>query len=341
MTIQERIDGFAQVGAFIQRHFANTPAENEKHLHEGLNALIHAAYVHNNWFIEPYTNLAIQNIGGWLNAGTLADFAGHTDVKNSKTVAVICAGNIPLVGFHDVLCVLLSGHRILIKLSADDQVLMPFFIKLLVHYVPSFESQILFASGKLSGFDAVIATGSNSTANHFHYYFGKYPNIIRRSRTSVALLTGNETDEELGLLADDIFLYFGLGCRNVGKLLVPEQYSFDRFFPAMLKYGHVINHNKYGNNYEYQRALYLLEKIPFLDNNFMMVTESAKLHAPAGLVYYETYPSLDAAEAWIKDHERDIQCVIGANHTPFGYSQKPVISEFADHVNTLDFLLSL
>ncbi len=341
MTLKERIEGFAQVGDFIERHYSNNHAEHEKQLHEGLNALIHAAYVHNNWFIEPYTNLAIQNIGSWLNRPELTTFAKDTDVKNSKTVAVICAGNIPLVGFHDVMCVLLSGHRLLVKLSADDQVLMPFFMKLLVHYAPEMESQIQFASGKLAGFDAVIATGSNNTASHFHYYFGKYPNIIRKSRTSVAVLTGEETDEELSGLADDIFLYFGLGCRNVSKLLVPANYQFDRFFPAMLKYGHVINHNKYGNNYEYQRALYLLEQIPFLDNNFLMVTESAKVHSPAGLIYYETYAHDEALQHWLKEHEEEIQCVTGKNFTPFGYSQKPVISEFADHINTLDFLLSL
>jgi hypothetical protein len=340
MNLVERRLGFSASGGFIRRHFSDGPLENEQHLHDGLRKVIAHAHVRNNWFIPEFVETALRNIGDYLNEESLEKFtAGLGEVK-PKTVAVICAGNIPLVGFHDIMCVLLSGHRALVKLSSDDDVLLPFMLKLLVHYQSAFEEAITFSQGKLADFEAVIATGSNNTSGYFQYYFGKYPHIIRKNRSSVAILTGGETDEELKALGKDIFLYFGLGCRNVSKLLVPSGYSFDRFFNAMVDYGFALNNNKYGNNYDYNRALYLLGGHKFLDNNFLMVKRDEGLHAPVAVVFFEEREG-ESAQAWLREHEGEIQCVVGRGHVPFGYSQHPVITDFADNVDTLSFCLHL
>jgi len=216
-----------------------------------------------------------------------------------------------------------------------------FFIKLLVHYEPKLESQIAFSEQKLANFDAVIATGSNNTASHFHYYFGKYPNIIRKNRTSIAILTGNESPEDLKNLGKDVFMYYGLGCRNVSKLLVPLNYNFNSFFEAVVDFGHVIENKKYGNNYDYHRAIYLLEQHKFLDNNFLMIKESENLHSPVATLYYQYYNNQTEVDSYLKLHENELQCVVGKDYIPFGYSQQPVISDYADNVNTQKFLLTL
>ncbi|MDP3557792.1 MAG: acyl-CoA reductase [Bacteroidota bacterium] len=340
MTLKQRIAGFVQVGLFINRHFTEQkPTETQ--LHQGLDKLIEMAHIYNNWFIPEFVKESIINISSQLKEEELVNFTKSIIEKPQKTVAIICAGNIPMVAFHDVLCVLLSGNKVLIKLSSDDNVLLPFFLKLLTHYEPEFESQILFAEGKLGVFDAVIATGSNNTAQHFKTYFGKYPHIIRKNRTSIAVITGKETTEELKDLGKDIFLYFGLGCRNVSKVMVPEGYSFDKLFEAIIDYGFVVNNKKYGNNYDYHRAIYLLESMTFLDNNFLMVKESVDLHSPVGVLYYQTYHSEKELSDYLGSINEGLQCVVGQNHIPFGYSQQPVISDFADGVNTLEFLVNL
>jgi hypothetical protein len=341
MTLKERIQAFAEVGSFINRHFSNAPLASEAPLHQGLDKIVETVQIYNNWFIPKFVNDAVAGIGLFLKEEDLVDFTSKIQEKKPKVIALICAGNIPMVGFHDILCVLLTGNKALIKLSGDDDVLLPFFLKLLVHYEPRFEEQILFSDGKLTGFDAIIATGSNNTASHLHYYFGKYPNIIRKSRSSVAVLTGRETSEELAALGKDVFQYFGLGCRNVSKLLVPEGYSFNLFFESILDFGFVINNKKYGNNYDYHRAIYLLESLPFLDNNFLMITENAALHSPVGVLYYQFYKDQADVHNYLELNKDQIQCVVGANHIPFGYSQQPVISDFADNINTLDFLVNL
>lgn len=341
MTLKQRIKGFAELGLFINRHFSGKQHPSEIQLHQGLNTVIETAHQYNNWFIPKFVNDAIFNIGSFLKEDELIKFSTSLKETNPKTIAVICAGNIPMVCFHDLLCVLISGNKCLIKLSGDDNVLIPFFLKLLTHYEPLFEEQILFAEGKLSSFDAVIATGSDNTASHLHYYFSKYPNIIRKSRTSVAVLTGQENKEELKRLGTDIFQYFGLGCRNVSKLLVPQGYSFNAFFEAIVDFGYVINNKKYGNNYDYHRAIYLLESIKFLDNNFLMIRESPDLHSPVGAVYYQYYNTDGEIKAYLEANKDHIQCILGKGYIPFGYSQRPVITDFADGINTLDFLVTL
>ncbi len=341
MTLKQRTDAFIKVGWFIDRHYKNEYNPSEIELHQGLEKLIETAQIYNNWFIPKFVKDAIFNIGFLLNEKDLVAFTKGIPETPEKTVAVVCAGNIPLVCFHDVLCILLGGHNALIKLSSDDKVLLPFFLKLLTYYEPAFEKNIFFADGKLGKFDGIIATGSDNTANHLHYYFGKYPNIIRKNRSSVAILTGNESMDDLKNLGTDIFQYFGLGCRNVSKILVPKGYTFDSLFEAIVDFGYVVNNKKYGNNYDYHRAIYLLESIPFLDNNFLMIRESAELHSPVAVLFHQFYENdLEVCE-YLKSNENQIQCVVGREHIPFGYAQQPVISDFADNINTLDFLVNL
>lgn len=341
MNLPERIAGFTKVGDFVKRHYSGERLPSEASLHEGLDQVIQLSEAYNNWFIPKFVNEAIQNIGIYLEAQTLASFCKNIAVKDQRMVAIICAGNIPLVCFHDVLCVLLTGHKALIKLSSDDKILLPFFLKLLSHYEPAFEEQIFFADGKLSAFDAVIATGSDNTASHLHYYFGKYPNIIRKNRSSLAILDGTESEEDLKALGIDIFQYFGLGCRNVSKLMVPKGYNFNKFFESIIDFSFVVNNKKYGNNYDYHRAIFLLEQLPFLDNNFLMIREQEALHSPAAVLHYQFYESPDKVQTYLSNNAPQLQCIVGKGHIPFGYSQRPVITDFADNVNTLDFLLNL
>jgi hypothetical protein len=303
--------------------------------------VIQLAFLSNGWFSPNFVNEAISAIGSILNENSIESLCKSKETGKPKTVALICAGNIPMVGFHDLMCALLSGHRVLLKMSSDDNVLMPYFIRLLIHYEPRFQDIIGTADGKLSGFDAVIATGSNNTSTHFQYYFGKYPNIIRKNRTSIAIITGNESLADLKNLGRDVFLYYGLGCRNVGKLLVPEGYDFRLFFENIIDYGFVIDNNKYANNYDYHRALFLLEQQVFLDNNFLIVKESTDLHSPVATLYHSHYKDYSEAEAFIEANKEHLQCVVGAGYIPFGYSQQPVITDFADNINTYEFLLSL
>ncbi len=329
------------MGLFIKRHFDGTHLSSETKLHQGLDTLIETAGIYNNWFIPKFVKDALFNIGIFLSEEDLRSFCLQIKDVKPKTIAIICAGNVPMVCFHDLLCVLLSGHKALIKLSSDDTILLPFFLKLLVHYEPQFEESILFADGKLANFDAIIATGSDNTASHLQYYFGKYPNMIRKSRTSLAILSGKESSEDLKNLGKDIFQYFGLGCRNVSKILVPKNYSFNHLFESILDFGFVINNKKYGNNYDYHRAIYLLEQYKFLDNNFLMIKESPDLYSPVGTLYFQYYSDNEEINAYIKANKAHLQCIVGETYIPFGYSQQPVITDFADNINTVDFLVNL
>jgi hypothetical protein len=341
MNREQRIRAFSKVGGFLRRHLTGATQPPEAILHEGFDKIIETAHSYNNWFIPNFVKEAVQGISTWLTEAELEKLLAGRETAKARTVAIICAGNIPMVGFHDIMCTLLAGHKALIRLSSDDKALIPFLLKLLCHYEPGFEKQYQYAEQKVTGFDAVIATGSNNTAVHFEYYFGKYPRIIRRSRTSVAVLDGTETQAELKLLAKDIFLYFGLGCRNVSKLLVPQDYTFDFFFESLIDYAFVINNNKYGNNYDYNRAIYLLSGDKFLDNNFLLLKEDAGLFSPVAVLFYERFGSAGAVEDYLLANGQNLQCIVGKNRTPFGYSQQPVITEFADNTDTLAFLVNL
>lgn len=345
MTLKQQEQAFVQLGLFINRHISNQWIPKEERFHNDLNKLIEIAYSYNGWFTPDSINRALSGIVKMLDEKSLSSFT--TTIKQPekpKTVAVIMAGNIPAVGFHDMLCVLLSGHNILIKVSSDDPALIPFLAGMVIYYEKEFASKINFSEGKLINFDAVIATGSNNTAKHFEYYFGKYPNIIRKNRSSIAILNGTETKEELALLGKDIFYYFGLGCRNVSKIYVPENYKFDGLFEALYDFKYVLDNKKYNNNYEYNRAIYLLDLVPFLDNNFLMIKESEQLQAPTSVLFYETYTNQETLVEKITALESNLQCIVtkfdlnNLKTIELGQTQEPTIFDFADNVNTLEFL---
>lgn len=348
MTLKQRKQAFVQLGLFINRHFEGQWPENEGRFHNDLNSVTHVAFTYNGWFTPENTEKALKNIAAMLSEQSLDVFCSTiTEPQTPKTVAVIMAGNIPAVGFHDMMCVLLSGHSILIKVSSDDPALIPFLAGMLIYFEPEFAGAINFSEARLANFDAVIATGSNNTSRHFEYYFGKYPNIIRKNRTSVAILSGNETPDELKELGKDIFDYFGLGCRNVSKLYVPEGYVFNTFFESIFDYKYVIDNKKYNNNYEYNRAIYLLNLVPFLDNNFLMLHENKDLHAPTSVIYYEKYTNQKQAVENIIAQKDNLQCIVanfeieGVKTIGIGKTQQPEIFDFADNVNTLDFLKTI
>lgn len=348
MTVKQREKAFVQLGMFLNRHFSNQWLGKEERFHNDLLKLTAIAFSYNGWFTPESITQALKGLADMLNEESVSEFSSNIkNPEHSKTVAVIMAGNIPAVGFHDLLCVLLSGHSILIKVSSDDPALIPFLAGMLIYFEQDFAPKINFSEGKLINFDAVIATGSDNTAKHFEYYFGKYPNIIRKNRSSIALLDGNESKENLNLLGKDIFQYYGLGCRNVSKLFVPEGYKFDTLFEALYDYKYVLDNKKYNNNYEYNRAIYLLDLLPFLDNNFLMIRESSDLHAPTSVLFYETYKNKEQLVEKIKTLLPNLQCVVsnfdadGIKSIPFGKTQEPTIFDFADNVNTLDFLKKL
>ncbi|MFN5356081.1 MAG: acyl-CoA reductase [Bacteroidota bacterium] len=299
----------------------------------------------NPWFTEEQILYALNGIAHMLDEQALRSWlAAYPELgklpQKRLDIGLVLAGNIPAVGFHDILCVLVSGHTAQVKRSSDDPILLPFLLDVLAEIAPSMASDIRFVD-RISDPGAVIATGSDNSARYFDYYFGKYPHIIRRNRNSVAVLDGRERIEDLQALGSDIFSFYGLGCRNVSKLLVPMGYAMDDFFMAMESYGGVIRHNKYMNNYDYHKALYLLNQEPFLTNNFLIVREHESLATPVSVLHVERYTdSADATSRLNRDRDR-IQCVVGVGHLPFGTSQSPGPADYADGVDTLAFLTGL
>ena len=263
----------------------------------------------------------------------------------SQKVAIITAGNIPLVGFHDFLCAMITGHSVIVKCSKSDKVLLPFIAEFLMNAEPSLKDKIEFTDGLLQDFDAVIATGSNNTARYFEYYFGKKPHIIRKNRNSVAVLNGNETKAELELLGEDIFRYYGLGCRSVSKIFVPVNYNFDSLFNAIYKYQGVLEQQKYRNNYEYNKAVYLMSKFEILDNGFFILKEDQQYASPIATLFYEYYDSNHSLSEKIVADSESIQCVVSKNFTEdeiaFGQTQSPGLADYADGIDTAEFLLRI
>ena len=296
MLQNEIKDYFVQLGFFLKQ-FDTEFTQNNNVLHNDLffdqfASIIENQQHLNGWFTKEQVVHAVQ---AWANALTTDNLnqwlqSYHfSDNKKPKIVGLILAGNIPLVGFHDVLSVLISGNIAKIKLSSNDQQLLKAIVKYLVALNPEFADRIQLVEGKLEHFDAVIATGSNNTARYFEYYFREKPSIIRKNRNSVAVLTGNETKEDLIGLGEDIFRYFGLGCRNVSKLFVPKGYNFDTFFQAVFKYQDVIHYEKYANNYDYNKSIYLVNGVKHLDNGFLLVKEDASFTSPLAVLFYEEY----------------------------------------------------
>lgn len=347
MDQKQLIKGFAQLGILMRalgrnddwKDFSVGVTEEE---YLKLNTLIHRQVSFNGWFTKENVRQSLFALGEWLTEEKLTEWAaGYLFSKNSKRVAVIMAGNIPLVGFHDFLCVLVSGHKVVAKLSSDDKSLLPALGEHLIQFVPELKVRMSFSTGRIGEIDAVIATGSNNSIKYFEQYFGKYPHIFRRNRTSLAVLDGSESPEEIEALGQDIFAYFGLGCRNVSQLLVPQDYHLDRFFEGIVSHFDVVNNNKYGNNYDYNKAVYLLNQLPLLDNNFVLLRESEALFSPLAMVHYQRYQSEADVEAYLAEHRDELQVVVGHKYASFGSAQRPSLTDYADGVDVMAWLESI
>ncbi|WP_291138815.1 acyl-CoA reductase [Flavobacterium sp. UBA7663] len=310
-------------------------------------SLIVLSQSHNGWFTPEQVQFSVQSWAKALTEDNLNQWLSNYDFSKieTKKVGLILAGNIPLVGFHDFLSVLISGHNVLVKTSSNDQHLLKFLAKYLISIQPELNSKITFVEGKLEGFDAVIATGSNNTSRYFEYYFKDKPSIIRKNRNSIAVLDGTETFEDLVGLGEDIFRYFGLGCRNVSKLFVPKGYNFDNFFKAMYEYRDVIQYEKYANNYDYNKAVFLMSNFQLLDNEFLTIKEDVSYASPISSVFYEFYENLEEITTRLNADAEQIQCVVSKNLIPnsvaFGQTQQPNLWDYADNVDTLAFLNNL
>jgi len=348
----EKKNCFVKLGKFLNQFSLDNSAlnpsviNNDLFYNDFLN-LIQLSQSHNGWFTPDQVHFAIQSWAEALSEENLNLWLSKYDFKsmNPKTVALVLAGNIPLVGFHDFLAVLISGHKVLIKTSSNDQKLLPFLAKYLISINPELENFITFTEGKMEDFDAVIATGSNNTARYFEYYFKDKPSIIRKNRNSVAIITGNETPEDLANLGEDIFRYFGLGCRNVSKLFVPKNYNFDAFFQAIYLQKDVIYYEKYANNYDYNKAVFLMSNFKLLDNEFLTIKEDSSYASPISSIFYEYYEDINEIKNRLLADAEQIQCIVSKgiteNSIPFGQTQKPKLWDYADNVDTLEFLLSL
>ncbi|PHS67926.1 MAG: acyl-CoA reductase [Flavobacterium sp.] len=352
MQLEKRIQAFVNLGEFMSQFSTETYSKKENipnndDYFDEMVSLIQLSKSYNGWFSEDNIQFAFKSWAEALTKENLGKWLSNYSVENTanKTIALVLAGNIPLVGFHDFLSVLITGNKVLAKLSSNDKLLLPFLSKYLISVAPEFENKIKFTEEKLENFDAVIATGSNNTARYFDYYFGKYPNIIRKNRNSVAILTGKETQEQLEKLSDDIFRYFGLGCRNVSKIYLPKDYNFDNFFNGMFKWKKVINDNKYINNYDYNKAVYLMSQLNLLDNEFLLLKEDSNFSSPISVIFHETYENINDLKEIIKSETKNIQCVVSTigveNEIAFGETQNPQLWDYADDVDTVEFLLKL
>jgi hypothetical protein len=343
---------FIALGQFLSQFKVDQNQKKEGVLHNDLHFdafvdLIQLSQSHNGWFTPEQVYHAVQSWVKALSEDNLNEWLLRYDfsVVQPKTVGLILAGNIPLVGFHDFLSVLLSGHKVLVKTSSNDQHLIKFLAKYIITVAPEMQNFITFTDGKLENFEAVIATGSNNTARYFEFYFKDKPSIIRKNRNSVALLTGEETHEDLVRLGEDIFRYYGLGCRNVSKLFVPKDYDFQPFFKAIYDYKDVIFYEKYSNNYDYNKAVFLMSNFKLLDNEFLTLKEDSSYASPIASVFYEYYEDLDTIKQRLENDKDQIQCVVSKGLTPnsilFGKTQQPELWDYADNVDTLQFLIKL
>lgn len=333
---------------FVQ-NYQNQSITPENELQFNLQNHLQQAKHHNSWFTESEILFCFNS---WAEALTkqhierwLAPY--KFEFISPKRVGLVLAGNVPLVGLHDVICVLLSGHTVVAKYSSKDPLLLPWIKQFLVSQDASFENRLQLTKDRLTNFDAVIATGSNNTARYFEYYFRNKPRIIRKNRNSLAILTGNETELDFKNLAEDVFRYFGLGCRNVSKLMVPKEYNFNSFFEGIYHRQDLLQHHTYVNNYDYNKAVYLMSSIQLLDNGFLILKEDSGLASPIGTLFYEYYEDEIQLKQWLVGQKEKLQCVVGNKKnlttvdTAFGNTQHPALWDYADGVDTLSFLLQL
>ena len=336
MKMQERIAALAALGEEIHR--LNSEEKEMIHL---------KASSYNNWFTRDSVALALQGVRVFLDKGKLEKWAAPYQLEPARPrkVGVVMAGNIPLVGFHDFLSVLVSGHQLYMKLSSQDPFLLDYLGRKLITIEPAFEQNIV-CTEQLKGMDAIIATGSDNSSRYFEYYFSRLPNIIRKNRTSCAILTGNETNEDLTALGKDIFQYYGLGCRNASKLYVPENYDFKALIECLQPYQSVISNHKYSNNYDYNKSIYLVNKEVHLDTGFALLRETEEMVSPISVIYYEYYQDNNDLKKKLTGRKDKIQCIIGdhkgnSGFVAFGTSQLPGLEDYADNIDTLKFLENL
>lgn len=352
MEVEKRINAFVKLGDFLGQFQPKNIIKNNDVLlnemfFEPFLMQIKRAKEFNGWFTEENILYAFNSWSNILKYSNISKWILKYNLNKAKhvNIGIIMAGNIPLVGFHDFLSVLISGNNAVVKQSSTDKYFLPLIAKYLEKVEPDFKGKITFTDEKLENFDAVIATGSNNTARYFDYYFGKYPNIIRQNRNSVAILTGEENKEELRDLGEDIFRYFGLGCRSVSKLFVPKNYNFDPFFNAIYHYKDLLNYTKYQNNYDYNKAVYLMSEFKLVENGFLMLKEDSSYSSPIATLFYEYYNNLNELKQKLELEKESIQCIVGNQDikdiVAFGETQKPQLWDYADGVDTLKFLQDL
>lgn len=337
MTLQERINAFIKLGKRITSIGSEEFDDLARRVENG-----------NSWFTPESTKNALDALVSLLNEEALNSWTANypiSDTINAKEIGVMMAGNVPAVGFHDMMSVLISGHKMHGKLSSTDEVLMRWLGRELISIEPLFDNYLSFQD-MLKGKDAYIATGSDNSARYFDYYFGKYPHIIRKNRTSVAVFSGKETADDFIALGKDIFLYFGLGCRNISKLYINDVEQLQGFLDAIELYNPIIQHHKYRNNYDYNKSIYLVNQRPHLDNGFLLLTTDDNLVSPISVLYYELYENSEDLEKKIESHQDKIQCVVSKNgeingSIPFGEAQCPGVQDYADDVDTMKFLIGL
>lgn len=331
MNLAERIALMVKLGAYLQEESAELQQATAK------------AYEKNKWFIPEFIHESFQNISrNYLDPKKLEDWVHYYHIDDNirpYKIGIVMAGNIPLVGFHDFLCAFIMGQQQFIKLSEKDEVLLKHLVDKLTEWNAEV-AEAVHIEAMLKDCDAYIATGSNNSARYFHHYFGKYPSIIRNNKTSVAVLNGAETDDELKAFADDVQLYFGLGCRNVSKIFVPEDYNFERLLDAFKKYQYFADITKYRNNYDYNLALMIMNNQYYMQNGNIILSENENLFSPVSVLYYSFYK--DETNVFDSlDKDKNVQCIVGKNHVPFGKSQEPGLFDYADGIDTMQFLLSL
>ncbi|MCY4215424.1 MAG: acyl-CoA reductase [Flavobacteriaceae bacterium] len=340
INTSDKIQALVALGEYI-----HVSLNSSNKISNSINQLLLDVYDKNKWFTENYVLYSlkkyvecftIEKLEHWLNSYSL-------NISNPKNIGLILAGNIPAVGFHDVICAWLSGHHPIIKCSSKDDQLIPFLCSYIEKIV---ETSCFEFVDRLKGYDAVMATGTNNTIHHLEYYFRHVPNLLRRNRSSIAILNGDETPQEINRLGIDLFMYYGLGCRNVSKIYFPENYNLKNFVQKLKKYDYVGYSSKFHNNYTYQKAINFLQNIPFVDADFFLLQENKAVCSPISVIYYEFYKSIEWVKLEIDNKQNEIQCVVCKhsefkNSISFGTSQSPQLWDYADGIDTMSFLMNL
>lgn len=352
ISLNTRIQAFDTLGKILLQVGENKVQEDNSN---GKLLMLEKTVVdathYNGWFIEKNVRYMLAALGKSLTKVNLEKWIkpyehGLEKDKKASTVGVVMAGNVPVVGFHDFLSVLISGNKILAKLSSDDSKLLPLIADLLIDIEPGFKEMVEYTSDRLTNFDAIIATGSNNTSRYFEYYFGKYHNIIRKNRNSIALITGDETDDDLHNLSRDIFMYFGLGCRNISHILIPEGYDLNNMLRIFSLNEEVTTNHKYFNNYEYNKAIYLVNSKKHFDTGNLLLTEDSSFSSPVSVLHYQYYNDIKLANRLLEVNSSKIQCVVTKSNlvkdaVPLGLSQSPQLLDYADGIDTMKFLINL